>query len=178
MYVLLYISLYNFIFYVHCEVCAQVLPSTRYQMTEEFLKTNVRCQSRLSLSYVCCLPSPYFQKFVFHFFYILKLSCFMNPLTLILVAAVVTATRGVVSMAAVEPVISNITAWMASRAASASSMSVSSSDTDAVSVSFSSSVQVTSDSTMSSATSESSLLSGVSSRTEKRGLSYIKSGFV
>ena len=99
--------------------------------------------------------------------YILKLSCFMNPLILILAAAVVTATRGVVSMAAVEPVASSRASWMATRAASASSMSVSSSATDAVSDAFSSSEQVTSESTMSVATVVSSVLSGASARTEK-----------
>merc|ERR1719384_1871911 len=81
----------------------------------------------------------------------------MNPLTLILEAAVVTATRGVVSIAAVEPVAT-------SRAASASTMSASSEVTDAVSVNFSSAVQVTSDSTMSSATSDRPESSGVSTR--------------
>lgn len=92
----------------------------------------------------------------------------MNPLTLILAAAVVTATRGVVSMAAVEPVASSIAAWRASRAASAVTMSASSEVTDVVSVAFSSAVQVTSDSTMSSATSDRPVSSGVSARTKKR----------
>ena len=72
-------------------------------------------------------------------------------------------------MAAVEPVISSITAWMAARAASASTMSASIDTTDAVRDAFSASVQVTpEDSTISSAIAESPLLSGLSARTKMK----------
>ena len=92
----------------------------------------------------------------------------MNPLILILEAAVVTATRGVVSMAAVEPVASSRAAWMASRATSASAMSASSAVTEVASVAFSTSVQVTEEVTISSATSVISGLSTDSSTTKIR----------
>merc|ERR1712051_1152441 len=83
----------------------------------------------------------------------------MNPLILILAAAVVTVPRGVVSMAAVEPVASSIISWTALRAASASAMTSSSAVTEVASVAFSSSVQVTEEATISSATS---VISGLS----------------
>ena len=174
LYFLLLHILFIFRYYVQ-QTCANVLPNKIYLLKYipvtkwlNFLKLVSVIRSQSSLSSPSLSISISISVFCFeHFLYILKFNCFMNPLILILEAAVVTATRGVVSMAAVEPVISSRVAWMASRATSASAMSSSSDTTDAVSASFSAAVQVTPvDSTISSAMSVSPVLSGVSARTE------------